>query len=181
MSHRFQIVVTIIRKIIRNQALDEVVEEHSVFNDTEYRPTETRGFVHLDSKPGEISADTIDVLVDRYLIRREWRAGAPWYELTHDRLIKPIKESNKAWRYRREEEKAKALAETSERIRSKYSKLKIVLPIIAAIILVSSVYISYNLGQQHAVTTTVANGYSFLKKWGRLTPPTMDSLVCHTM
>jgi hypothetical protein len=113
----------------------------------------------------------IDVLVDRYLIRREWHAGAPWYELTHDRLIKPIKDSNKAWRYKcdeerakAEEERAKALAETSERIRHKYCKLKIVLPIIATI-LVSSIFIAYYIGIQHA-PISVANGYSFLDQWG---------------
>jgi hypothetical protein len=75
-------------------------------------------------------------------------AGAPWYELTHDRLIKPIKDSNKVWRYKREQERAKAeeeraraLAETSEKIRHKYSKLKI-----------ASIFIAYYCG---TTTTTV--------------------------
>ena len=116
--------------------------------------SETRGLVHLDSRQaGEMPSNAIDVLVDRYLIRREWRAGAPWYELTHDRLIKPIKDSNKAWRYKHEEERAKALAETSERIQHKYFKLKIVLyTIIIAIAIVGAYYlgtqwVGYGIGQ----------------------------------
>jgi DNA-binding beta-propeller fold protein YncE len=94
----------------------------------------------------------VDILENRDLIRGEWRFGARWYELTHDRLISPIKESNKAWRYKREEERAKALAETSKRIRDRYSKLKIMLPIIAT--------------TRTIRTISIANGYSFLKQWG---------------
>ena len=32
-----------------------------------------------------------------HLIRAEWRAGARWYELTHDRFIEPIISSNKVF------------------------------------------------------------------------------------
>ena len=39
----------------------------------------------------------VDILASKYLIRREWRSGAVWYELTHDRLIGPIKSSNQNW------------------------------------------------------------------------------------
>jgi YVTN family beta-propeller protein len=39
----------------------------------------------------------ISVLEKKYLIRGEWRSGAKWYELTHDRLIGPIKASNSKW------------------------------------------------------------------------------------
>ena len=41
----------------------------------------------------------------KYLIRREWRSGASWYELTHDRLIKPIIDSNKKWKNENERKK----------------------------------------------------------------------------
>ncbi len=40
----------------------------------------------------------IEPLVDAHLVRAENRRGGTWYELTHDRLIKPVKESNAAWR-----------------------------------------------------------------------------------
>lgn len=41
----------------------------------------------------------IDELEARHLIRADWRAGARWYELTHDRLIGPIRASNRAALY----------------------------------------------------------------------------------
>lgn len=31
------------------------------------------------------------------MIRKEARSDVQWYELTHDRLIKPIKDSNQRW------------------------------------------------------------------------------------
>lgn len=42
----------------------------------------------------------IDKLQDTYLVRVEERAGAKWFELAHDRLIKPVRHSNEAWRIR---------------------------------------------------------------------------------
>jgi len=39
----------------------------------------------------------IDKLVDAHLVRAEQRAGAVWYELSHDRLIEPVRTSNKVW------------------------------------------------------------------------------------
>ena len=44
--------------------------------------------------PNEI----VRTLEDKRLIRAEYRAGARWYELTHDRLIGPIRRSNGAFR-----------------------------------------------------------------------------------
>ena len=42
----------------------------------------------------------IDELESAHLIRAEWRAGARWYELTHDRLIEPLRNSNAGYRLR---------------------------------------------------------------------------------
>ncbi|MBE0698227.1 MAG: hypothetical protein IH586_15015, partial [Anaerolineaceae bacterium] len=36
-------------------------------------------------------------LVNAYLLRSEKRGGATWFELAHDRLIQPVRESNQAW------------------------------------------------------------------------------------
>ena len=44
---------------------------------------------------------------NRYLIRKEERAGAQWYELTHDRLIGPIKDSNSQRRNELEKEESR--------------------------------------------------------------------------
>ena len=43
----------------------------------------------------------VEVLEDRHLIRAERRAGARWYELTHDRFIGPIQSANAHDRGRR--------------------------------------------------------------------------------
>ena len=61
--------------------------------------TGTRGIVHREAAlTGGISNHVIDLLEQKYLVRRERRAGASWYELTHDRLLKPILDSNKKWK-----------------------------------------------------------------------------------
>jgi WD40 repeat protein len=41
--------------------------------------------------------ELIGRLVDTHLVRGEQRAGALWYELSHDRLIEPVRKSNAAW------------------------------------------------------------------------------------
>ncbi len=40
----------------------------------------------------------IQLLQNAYLVRTEKRGGATWFELSHDRLIKPVKADNAAWR-----------------------------------------------------------------------------------
>lgn len=39
----------------------------------------------------------IRMLQDAHLVRSEKRRGTTWFELTHDRLIRPIRQSNAAW------------------------------------------------------------------------------------
>jgi len=41
--------------------------------------------------------ELIGRLVDTHLVRGEQRAGAVWYELSHDRLIEPVRSNNKKW------------------------------------------------------------------------------------
>jgi hypothetical protein len=58
----------------------------------------TRGTVYQGrDKSGGIHNTTVRILEDLHLIRGEWRAGARWYELTHDRFIEPIQQSNRQW------------------------------------------------------------------------------------
>lgn len=58
----------------------------------------TRGTVYRDaSSTGGIPNRAIDELENSHVLRAEWRAGARWYELTHDRLVDPIKSSNVAF------------------------------------------------------------------------------------
>ncbi len=44
-----------------------------------------------------LPAEAIKGLADAYLIRSEGRPDDRWYELTHDRLVQPIRENNAAW------------------------------------------------------------------------------------
>lgn len=41
----------------------------------------------------------LDVLDKAFLIRREFRSGAQWYELAHDRLMTPVLKDNESWRH----------------------------------------------------------------------------------
>lgn len=39
----------------------------------------------------------IQALLDAYLVRKEDRRGLTWFELAHDRLVRPIQANNRAW------------------------------------------------------------------------------------
>lgn len=55
----------------------------------------TRGTIYRTKNvTARLPNESIDELEDIHVIRGEWRAGARWYELTHDRLIRPILDSN---------------------------------------------------------------------------------------
>ena len=61
-------------------------------------PGDTRGTVFMGSEQaGGMSRKVVEHLAQRHLLRSEQRAGARWYELTHDRFIEPIKKSNRPW------------------------------------------------------------------------------------
>lgn len=58
----------------------------------------TRAKVYRElSSTGGMPNTVVEILESRYLIRGELRLGDLWYELTHDRLIKPITDSNREW------------------------------------------------------------------------------------
>jgi tetratricopeptide (TPR) repeat protein len=62
-------------------------------------PMGTRGTAYRGAKStGGVLNAAIDALESQHLIRAERRAGARWYELTHDRFIGPIQRSNETWR-----------------------------------------------------------------------------------
>ena len=57
-----------------------------------------RGQVLLEAgKSGGLDNGLVELLIKAHLVRGEQRAGATWFELSHDRLIKPVQESNSAW------------------------------------------------------------------------------------
>ena len=46
---------------------------------------------------GGLDNNSIARLLDTHLVRSEQRVGATWYELAHDRLLAPVRNSNTAW------------------------------------------------------------------------------------
>jgi hypothetical protein len=63
-------------------------------------PAGTRGIVYMDTAKSEAAGmrkQYVEGLERERLIRPETRAGALWYELTHDRFIGPIQRSNLQW------------------------------------------------------------------------------------
>ena len=61
----------------------------------------TRGFVlQTTADTGELPNSAVKLLEEKFLIRRETRAGGVWYELVHDTFIGPIRRSNQRWRLR---------------------------------------------------------------------------------
>jgi hypothetical protein len=80
------------------------------FGKTFVTPMGTRGTVYWTrEETGGIPAAAIEELDARHLIRAELRAGARWYELTHDRLIDPIRASNREHDTRRRDRRLRAV------------------------------------------------------------------------
>jgi len=68
--------------------------EHSLIT-----PAGTRSIVFRDiDKTAGLPNKAVDILEYSHIIRAEFRSGARWYELTHDRFIQPILTSNQLWR-----------------------------------------------------------------------------------
>ena len=69
------------------------------FDEEFITPAGTRGLVYQErSRTGLIPNRATKILENHHVIRGERRAGARWYELTHDRLIGPIQLANRKWR-----------------------------------------------------------------------------------
>jgi hypothetical protein len=61
-------------------------------------PVGTRALVFRDKEQTQgLPNSAVDLLENMHLVRGEWRAGARWYELPHDRLIAPIQAANRLW------------------------------------------------------------------------------------
>jgi len=88
-------------------------------------PGGTRGIVFRGQKStGGIPNLAVDVLQDQHIIRAEIRAGARWYELTHDRLIEPILKANDVWLQELRAEKQRREVE-AERKRTEEQRRKV--------------------------------------------------------
>jgi WD40 repeat protein len=68
------------------------------FDERLITPAGTRGLVLRESNTtGDLHNDAVDALESCHLIRGEDRGGARWYELSHDRFIEPVRNSNRHW------------------------------------------------------------------------------------
>ena len=60
--------------------------------------TGARGTVHQGPRStGGLPNELVFLLMERFLLRPEYRAGETWLELIHDRLVEPILEANRGW------------------------------------------------------------------------------------
>lgn len=90
---------TTTKKTARSPKLTEGVLR-AWFGRTLITPAGTRGIVfggRRDETVGGIPRAAITELEKQRLIRAELRGSEMWYELSHDRLIQPIRESNERW------------------------------------------------------------------------------------
>lgn len=80
------------------------------FEEALITPAGTRGTVYRGAtKTGSLVNAAVDILENMHLIRGEFRAGSRWYELTHDRLIEPIQQSNRHWHDQRQQARIKRI------------------------------------------------------------------------
>ncbi|MBE7469858.1 MAG: hypothetical protein DPW09_20650 [Anaerolineae bacterium] len=109
-------------------------------------PAGTRGLVYRGAdSTGGVPNTAVDMLESRHIIRAEQRAGARWYELTHDRFIRPIQQSNTRW----QTNKLKQIAITGGSL--------IGLAIVALILITSFIaQFAANVGAEVAVTAAAA-------------------------
>jgi len=71
----------------REARIHDLIDSHLI------TPFGTRGMVLRErERTAGVPNAVVDALEDMHLIRGEWRSGARWYELTHDRFIEPIKQ-----------------------------------------------------------------------------------------
>jgi tetratricopeptide (TPR) repeat protein len=65
-------------------------------------PGGTRALVYMGRTHTEgLPNKAVQLLEGEHLLHAEWRGGTPWYELTHDRLLAPVKASNRPWSAKR--------------------------------------------------------------------------------
>jgi len=58
------------------------------------RGTACRGLMTTAGMPNRVA----DAFAEAHIIATEYRARSTWYQLSHDRMIAPIQEANRAWR-----------------------------------------------------------------------------------
>jgi tetratricopeptide (TPR) repeat protein len=81
------------RALSRERALRDWIEG-KLITDKGLRGLASEG----DLQGAGVELTAVDQMIDAYLVRKEEGRGTTWFELSHDRLIDPIKTDNARWR-----------------------------------------------------------------------------------
>jgi tetratricopeptide (TPR) repeat protein len=137
-------------KVVKQTNLKEDIIRR-FFEEKLITSSDTRAFVHVKAFKQFFTSDNrlvkdkdIDIFFDIFkdsfhLIRREWRSGAQWYELTHDRFIGPLKKSNKNW-----------YDQKTKLIRS-LTRKRVIVPILIIVILGISIFSFFIYNSHHGL------------------------------
>jgi hypothetical protein len=90
-------------KEMLTEVADEKSRDHRVIRDWFDSQLIADKFFRVQSQqPPEVEQPekVVRELEDHYLIRTDTRGSTTWYEIAHDRLVRPIRKSNEVWRRR---------------------------------------------------------------------------------
>jgi len=86
---------------VKNAAEKSSVGERGIrewFDRKMITPDGIRGQVLMGAESSDgLPNAVVHLLEDAHIIRGEKRAGKTWYELSHDRMLKPVRENNTTW------------------------------------------------------------------------------------
>ncbi len=68
-----------------------------LITENETRSAVVQGKTHTGSPPNDLPNEVVKAFQDRFIIRGEVRGNNFWYELSHDRFVLPILQSNRDW------------------------------------------------------------------------------------
>jgi hypothetical protein len=87
-----------IRQVVQEEGCDEAALR-SWFEDKLITSEKTRSLVFRGRRETEgLLNEIVAKLEEQHLVHAEMRGGQRWYELIHDRLIEPIRASNRKWK-----------------------------------------------------------------------------------
>ncbi len=70
---------------------------HELITETETRSSVRQGRTTTGASPNDLPNPVVRTLQDRFIVRAEIRGDNTWYELSHDRFVGPILQSNREW------------------------------------------------------------------------------------
>jgi WD40 repeat protein/Flp pilus assembly protein TadD len=144
------------------------------FSEKLVTPAGTRGTVFQGKNDTEgIPNAAVAELESQHIIRAEPRAGARWYELTHDQLIEPVRQSNEVWfAHQRAEEQRRQIetacqraeeqrkrAEQQARVARRLTRLIAALVVMVVVAIIAAGFAFYQawVAQQRTAEAKAAN------------------------